>query len=62
MNFAGFLIASAVSRSARLLITVGPVGWRGKAIVPVIKKYFNWSSLDFIIFLIGGFLVIKWLH
>jgi len=29
---------------------------------PFIEKYFNWLSLAFIILLIGGFLVIKWLH
>ncbi len=62
INFAGFLIASAVSRSARFFIVAGLIGWKGEKIKPVIEKYFNWFSLAFVLLLIGGFFVIKWLH
>lgn len=62
INFLGFLIASAVSRSARFFIVAGLVGWKGEAIRPVIDKYFNWFSLAFVLLLIGGFVVVKWIH
>lgn len=62
ISFPGFVIASALSRSARFFMVAGLMGWKGEAIRPVIEKYFNWFSLAFVALLIGGFLVIKWLH
>jgi membrane protein YqaA with SNARE-associated domain len=62
ISFPGFLIASAVSRSARFFLIAGLMGWKGERIRPVIDKYFNWLSLAFGVLLIGGFLVIKWAH
>jgi hypothetical protein len=61
INFFGFLVASAVSRSARFFLVAGLIGWKGEKIRPVIEKYFNWFALAFVGFLIGGFLAIKWL-
>ncbi|OHB80738.1 MAG: cytochrome B [Planctomycetes bacterium RBG_16_55_9] len=62
INFIGFLIASALSRSARFFIVAGLMGWKGEKIRPFVEKYFNWFSLAFVGLLIGGFLVIKWVH
>jgi membrane protein YqaA with SNARE-associated domain len=62
INFVGFLIASTVSRSARFFIVAGLMGWKGEKIRPLVEKYFNWFSLAFVVLLIGGFLVIKWVH
>lgn len=62
ISFLWFLIASTVSRSARFFIVAGLMGWKGEKIRPVIEKYFNWFSLAFVALLIGGFLVIKWIH
>ncbi|MHC4752876.1 MAG: YqaA family protein, partial [Planctomycetota bacterium] len=62
IHFIGFLIASTVSRSARFFIVAGLMGWKGEKIRPFVEKYFNWFSLAFVALLIGGFLVIKWLH
>ena len=62
ISFPGFLIASAVSRSARFFLIAGLMGWKGERIRPVIEKYFNWLSLAFVVLLIGGFLVIKWVQ
>jgi membrane protein YqaA with SNARE-associated domain len=62
INFFGFLIASTVSRSARFFLVAGLMGWKGEKIRPFIEKYFNWFSLAFAALLIGGFLVIKWIH
>jgi membrane protein YqaA with SNARE-associated domain len=60
--FPGFLIASTISRSARFFLVAGLMGWKGESIRPLIEKYFNWFSLAFGVLLIGGFLVIKWIH
>lgn len=62
ISFLGFLVASTVSRSARFFIVAGLMGWKGEKIRPLIEKYFNWFSLAFVVLLIGGFLVIKWIH
>ena len=62
ISFVGFLVASTVSRSARFFLVAGLMGWKGDAIRPVIDKYFNWLSLAFVGLLIGGFLVVKWIH
>ena len=61
INFFGFLIASALSRSARFFMVAGLLGWKGKKIKPVLEKYFNWFSLAFVALLILGVLVIKWI-
>jgi membrane protein YqaA with SNARE-associated domain len=62
INFIAFLIASTVSRTARFFIVAGLMGWKGEKIRPFVEKYFNWFSLAFVALLIGGFLVIKWIH
>ena len=59
INFEGFLIASALSRSARFFLVAGLFGWKGEKMRPFIEKYFNWLTLAFVILLIGGFAVIK---
>lgn len=60
--FPGFVIASAISRSARFFLVAGLFGWKGEQIRPFIEKYFNWLSLAFVILLLGGFAVLKLLH
>jgi membrane protein YqaA with SNARE-associated domain len=62
INFFGFCLASAISRSARFFLVAGLLGWKGEKIKPVLEKYFNWFSLAFVALLIIGFLVIKWLR
>jgi membrane protein YqaA with SNARE-associated domain len=59
INFAGFLIASALSRSARFFLVAGLLGWQGEKIRPFIEKYFDLLSLAFVALLVGGFIVIK---
>lgn len=61
INFFGFIIASALSRSARFFIVAGLFGWKGDKIRPFIEKYFNLLSLLFVILLIAGFAVLKWI-
>ena len=59
ISFIGFLVASAISRSARFFIVAGLFGWKGETIRPFIEKYFNWLSLLFVLLLIGGFAALK---
>jgi membrane protein YqaA with SNARE-associated domain len=61
INFFMFLLASTVSRSTRFFLVAG-LFWRyGPAIQPFVDKYFNWLCLVFVILLIGGFMVLKYL-
>jgi len=62
INFGGFLVASAVSRSARFFLLAGLIGYKGERIRPVIEKYFDYLSLAFAALLLGGFIVLKWIH
>jgi membrane protein YqaA with SNARE-associated domain len=62
ISFAGFLIASTLSRSARFFLVAGLFRWKGESIRPFIEKYFNWLSLAFVLLLFGGFAVLKLLH
>ncbi|MCD6487428.1 MAG: DedA family protein [Syntrophobacterales bacterium] len=61
INFVIFLIASAVSRSARFFL----VGWLiykfGPSIKLFIDRYFNILAFVFVALLIGGFILIKYL-
>lgn len=55
-----FLFASAVSRSARFFLVAG-LFWRfGPTIRPFVDKYFNLLCLAFVILLVGGFIVLKY--
>jgi membrane protein YqaA with SNARE-associated domain len=58
--FGVFLLASAVSRSARFFLVAGLMRAFGAKITPFIDKYFNWLALLFTALLIGGFVVIKY--
>jgi membrane protein DedA with SNARE-associated domain len=61
INFPVFLIASAVSRSARFFL----VGWLiylfGEKIKSFIDNYFNILTIVFALLLAGGFVLVKWL-
>ena len=61
ISFVGFIIASTVSRSARFFMVAGLFAKFGPTIKPFIEKYFNWLCLLFMVLLIGGFLVLKYL-
>lgn len=61
ISFLGFIIASTVSRSARFFLVAG-LFWRfGPTIKPFVDKYFNLLCLVFVILLVGGFIVLKYL-
>lgn len=61
MNFPMFLLASTISRSARFFIVSGLIYFFGPPIKSFIDAHFNKLSILFVVFLIAGFLVIKYL-
>jgi membrane protein YqaA with SNARE-associated domain len=61
-DFAIFMLASSVSRSARFFLVAGLFGRCGGWIKPYIDRYFNLLCVLFVILLIGGFVVIRYIH
>lgn len=59
INFMVFLIASAVSRSARFFLVGGLIYIFGPKIQAFIERYFNALAIAFVILLILGFVLIK---
>lgn len=55
-----FILASAVSRSARFFIVAGLIYFFGPPIRRFIDKYFNLLAIAFVLLLIGGFVLIKY--
>jgi membrane protein YqaA with SNARE-associated domain len=61
INFAVFVVASAISRAARFYL-VSWLLWRyGASIKSFIDKQFGWLSIVFVLLLIGGFIAIKYI-
>jgi len=61
INLPLFIIASAISRSARFFLVAGLIWKFGNPIKDFINKYFNVLSTIFTILLIGGFILIKYI-
>ena len=59
INFAVFLLASIVSRSARFFLVGGLIYLFGPKIQPFIDRYFNALAIAFTVLLIAGFILIK---
>ncbi len=60
INFIVFLIASAVSRSARFFLVSTLFYFFGPKIRDFIDRYFNVLTIVFTLLLIGGFLLVKY--
>ena len=60
INLSIFVIAAAVSRSARFFLVAGLCRIFGAKITPFIDRYFNWLALAFVALLVGGFVVVKY--
>ena len=58
--FPVFVLASVISRSARFFIVAGLLWKFGEPIRDFIDKYFNILSMIFVILLIGGFILLKY--
>jgi membrane protein YqaA with SNARE-associated domain len=61
INFMVFLIVSAVSRSARFFLVGGLIYLFGPKIQSFIERYFNILAVAFVILLVLGFVMIKYL-
>lgn len=61
IDFTQFLVASALSRSARFFLVAGMIRMFGPPIKQFIDKYFNLLSFVFLALLLGGFAVIRWM-
>ena len=55
-----FFLAAAVSRSARFFLVSGLIYTLGSAIKEKIDRYFNQLTILFVVLLVGGFLVLKY--
>lgn len=61
INFPVFVLASALSRSARFFLVAGLIYLFGPGIQRFIEKYFDVLAVVFTILLVAGFIVIKFL-
>ena len=57
--FKPFAAVSAISRSARFFLVAGVIYLWGEPMKHLLVKYFNWFSIVFMVLLIGGFVLIK---
>ena len=60
IDFTTFVSASAISRPARFFLVAGMFYWFGPKIKPFIDKYFEWLSIAFVVLLLLGFAIVKW--
>jgi membrane protein YqaA with SNARE-associated domain len=61
VNFAVFIIASIISRSARFFLVAGFIYVFGPSIQSFIDRYFDLLAVTFTVVLIGGFVLVKYL-
>ena len=61
LNFPTFVLMSALSRSARFFLVAAFIWKFGAPVKGFIDRYFNIISIVFMILLIGGFVLIKYL-
>lgn len=60
IDFGVFLFSSVLSRSARFFAVAGLIYYFGPPIRVFIDKYFNLLSILFVVLLIGGFAIVRW--
>jgi len=60
INFVVFLIASMISRSLRFFLVAWLLHRYGPGMRDFIDRYFNLLSIVFVILLVGGFIVLKY--
>ncbi len=60
VNLLTFFLAAAASRSARFFLVAGLIYYFGPAVKEKIDRYFNQLTVLFMILLVGGFLVLKY--
>jgi len=61
INFVTFMLVSMLARSARFFLVTGLIYKFGGSIRNFIERYFNLLTIIFLILLVGGFLLVKYL-
>jgi membrane protein YqaA with SNARE-associated domain len=61
VDFATFLLASVISRGMRFYLIALLIYYFGPGVRHFLEKYFNTLTIIFMLLLIGGFVVMKWL-
>lgn len=61
INFSVFVLASLISRSARFFIVAGLIFLFGPSIQAFIDRYFNLLAIVFVVLLVLGFILIKYI-
>ena len=62
MNLAGFCAVSLVGRGARFFLVAGLLRLAGPKMKNFIDRYFDWLAIAFVLLLVGGFAVIRYLR
>jgi len=62
MNLAGFALVSALGRGGRFFLVSGLLRVVGEPMRRFIDKYFDWLAVAFVVLLIGGFALIRYLR
>lgn len=60
INFVIFMLASAIGRGTRFFLVGGLIRWLGPEVKKFIDRYFNLLTVLFVILLLGGFLVLRY--
>jgi len=61
MNLLGFCLVSFVGRGARFYLVAGLLRLFGRPLRAFMEKYFDLLSIAFVVLLVGGFVLVKWL-
>jgi membrane protein YqaA with SNARE-associated domain len=61
VSFWTLVLASAIGRSARFFLVAGGIYLFGARVKAAIEKYFDWLTWLFLILLVGGFLLVRYL-
>jgi membrane protein YqaA with SNARE-associated domain len=62
MNLPAFCAVSVIGRGARFFVVAGLVRLAGPRIQPFIDRYFDWLAIAFVVLLVGGFALIRYLR
>ncbi len=62
MNLWAFALVSAVGRGARFFLVAGLLRLAGPPMKRFIDRYFDWLALAFVVVLVAGFLVIRYVR
>lgn len=60
MNLLVFAAACVIGRAMRFYLVAGAFWLIGPKALPFIDKYFNWLAVGFVVLLVGGFCVVKY--